>query len=249
MKFGVADYGMNVWYGGLWDIEQRLLALRDLGFNGTERLEVTSPAEAVQKAAIYHRLGMDFSTCRGPSVVNGIEWTAAFGKSYVWLAIPGDRNVDFARYCRQANEMAQACAKWGIKVAIHNHMHQRVENQSELEEFLAACPEVGIVFDTGHLSCAGGDPVEIIRKYSARICVMHLKDVYFDDPQRGLSPDRKGYRFCELGAGNNGFSNGPVLKALKDARWDGWIHIEHDTHLRDPLLDLKVSLDFVKQNL
>jgi hypothetical protein len=28
MKFGVADYGMNVWYGGLYDIEERLLELK-----------------------------------------------------------------------------------------------------------------------------------------------------------------------------------------------------------------------------
>jgi inosose dehydratase len=132
---------------------------------------------------------------------------------------------------------------------VHNHMHQRVETQRELEDFLAACPEVGIVFDTGHLSCAGGDPVEIARRHAARICALHLKDVRLEDPARGLKPDRTGYSFCELGAGNNGFSNAGVLKALREARWDGWIHVEHDDHLRDPLLDLKESLRFIKGNL
>jgi len=28
MKIGVADYGMNVWYGGLYDIEERLADLK-----------------------------------------------------------------------------------------------------------------------------------------------------------------------------------------------------------------------------
>ena len=28
MKFGVADYGMNVWHGGLYDIEERLKDLK-----------------------------------------------------------------------------------------------------------------------------------------------------------------------------------------------------------------------------
>lgn len=37
MKFGIADYGMNVWYGGCFDMEARLEAisrqyLRDAGF-------------------------------------------------------------------------------------------------------------------------------------------------------------------------------------------------------------------------
>jgi sugar phosphate isomerase/epimerase len=250
MKYGVADYGMNVWYGGLYDIEERLLALRDIGYNGTERLEATGPSDAIHKAAMYRKLGMDFSTCRGPSMQNGIEWTSALGRSYVWLTVePNNRDIDFSVYCRRANDMARACARWGIKLAVHNHMHQRVETQKELEDFLKACPDVGIVFDTGHLSCAGGDPAEIARKYHSRICVMHLKDVRLDDPARGLDATRRGYKFCELGAGNNGFSNASVLKALRDARWDGWLHVEHDDHVRDPLVDLKTSLRFIKDNL
>lgn len=250
MKFGVADFGMNVWYGACYDIEERLIALKELGFNGTERLEATGPSDALYKATLYRKLGMDFSTCRGPSVQNGIEWTAAFGKTYVWLGMgQNTRETDFNQFCRQANAMAASCKRWGIRAALHNHMHQRIETHQELMDFLKACPDVGLVFDTGHLSCAGGDPVEVIQKYSDRICVMHLKDVILDNPARGLDENRKGYRFCELGAGNNGYSNAATLKALRDVKWDGWIHIEHDTHLRDPLVDLKTSLSFIKANL
>ncbi len=245
MKYGVADYGMNVWYGGLYDIEERLLALKQIGFNGTERLEAVSPSDALQKAALYRRLGMDFSTCRGPGVQSGIEWTAGLGKSYVWLS-PGqnDRSVDFKVFCRRCNAMAKSCRRWGIRAAIHNHMHQRVENQQELEDFLNAVPDAGIVFDTGHLSMAGGDPVEIVKKYHARIEVMHLKDVFLTGGTR--SDGIQNYRFCELGGGNNGFSNAPVVEMLLKVGWDGWIHIEHDEHLRDPLKDLSKSLKFVK---
>ena len=245
MKFGVADYGMNVWYGGMYDIEERLLDLKKLGFNGTERLEAVSPSDALYKAALYRKLGMDFSTCRGPSVQVTTEWTAALDKKYVWLN-PGqnDRVVDFKEFCRRCNAMSKSCAKWGVTASIHNHMHQRVENQKELEYFLKACPDTGIVFDTGHLSMAGGNPVEIVKKYHKRISVMHLKDVFLTGGIR--SDGIKEYRFCELGAGNNGFSNTKVIEMLLKVGWDGWIHIEHDVHLRDPLKDLAVSLKFVK---
>ena len=245
MKFGVADYGMFIWDGGIYDIEERLLDLKKLGYNGTERLEAVSPSDALYKAALYRKLGMDFSTCRGPSVQVTTEWTAALGKNYVWLT-PGDcsRTVDFKEFCRRSNAMIKACAKWGVTASIHNHMHQRVENQQELEDFLKACPDAGIVFDTGHLSMAGGNPVEIVKKYHKRISVMHLKDVFLTG---GVRPDGiKEYRFCELGTGNNGFSNAKVIEMLLKVGWDGWIHIEHDTHLRDPLKDLAVSLKFVK---
>ncbi|MHB9139299.1 MAG: hypothetical protein ACYC4Q_07850, partial [Victivallaceae bacterium] len=54
------------------------------------------------------------------------------------------------------------------------------------------------------------------------------------------------YRFCELSAGNNGFDNSQVIEMLLKVGWEGWIHIEHDNHLRDPLKDLAVSLKFIK---
>ena len=245
MKFGVADYGMNVWYGGLYDIEERLQNLKALGFNGTERLEASSEADAMHKAALYRKLGMGFSTVRGPNVQDCIQWSAAMGKNYVWIT-PGqnDRVVDFEVFCRRANAQVNSAKRYGITAAIHNHMHQRVENQQELEDFLAAVPEAGIVFDTGHLSMAGGNPVEIVKKYHKRIMVMHLKDVMLTGGER--EDGIPNYQFCELGAGNNGFSNAGVLEALKEVGWDGWIHIEHDKHERDPLVDLKTSIDFVK---
>ena len=67
MKFGVADYGMNVWAGGSYDFEARLEDLRAIGYNGTERLECIDAADAMYKAAAYRRMGMDFATCRGPN--------------------------------------------------------------------------------------------------------------------------------------------------------------------------------------
>jgi inosose dehydratase len=91
---------------------------------------------------------------------------------------------------------------------------------------------------------AGGDPVEITKKYNDRIVVFHLKDVFLTGKTR--EDGIKEYRFCELGAGNNGFDNAGVLEAIKESGWDGWIHIEHDQHLQNPLLDLKISRDFIK---
>ena len=32
MKFGVADYGLNVWYGGDFDHEERLVRLKEIGY-------------------------------------------------------------------------------------------------------------------------------------------------------------------------------------------------------------------------
>jgi len=42
LRFGIADYGMNVWDGGFFDLEARLVALRGIGYQGLERLEAAS---------------------------------------------------------------------------------------------------------------------------------------------------------------------------------------------------------------
>ena len=243
MKFGIADYGMNVWDGGCFDIEQRLMGLKGIGYEGTERLEAVSPSDALQKAGLYRKLGMDFATCRGPNVQAGIEWTSALGKPYVWVEVMGR---DFDTFCRQASFQAEICARWGLRVALHNHLGSIVESQEEVEEFLARCPGCGLVFDTGHLAAAGGDCVEIVKKYPDRLVAMHLKDWLVTNPEIGLDrwPER-GY-FLELGAGNIGLDNAAVMRALVEVGFDGWVHVEHDTHVQDSLKELAISRRYLR---
>jgi hypothetical protein len=242
-KYGVADYGMNVWEGGCFDLEKRLLGLKSIGYQGIERMEAKTPGEALQNALTFHKNGMDFATCRGPRPEVDMQWTAALGKEYVWVCGGGN---DFETFCRHARKHAEACAKLGIKTALHNHLGAKVESQEELESFLNNCPNCGLLLDTGHLAAAGGDCLEIVNKYADRLVAVHLKDWLEIDPSIGWDKWYERGRFCELGAGNIGQDNGEVLKALDKIGYQGWVFIEHDTHLREPLEDLKVSMDYMK---
>lgn len=248
MKYAVADYGMNGWEGGLYDLEERLEMLRRIGFNGIERLEAGDSAEAVKRAAIFHRLGMDFATCRGPRIEQTIEWTSAFGKEYTWL-IPGElgRSVSMDDFCRRSNKMIAACRKNNIVAAIHNHLGQRIENQDELDFFMKQCPEAGLLLDVGHLFGAGGDVCATIEKYFDRIVAVHFKDLFIKDASIGLDKWYDKLRFCELGAGNAGFDFEAPAALLKRKGFDKWVMVEHDTHLREPEIDLKVSIDALKK--
>ncbi|MEN6546316.1 MAG: sugar phosphate isomerase/epimerase [Armatimonadia bacterium] len=243
MKIGIADYGMNVWYGGSFDIEQRWSDIRAIGYEGLERLGANEAAEALFKAARLTALGMDFATCSGPSIEISIQWTAAFRKGYVWTNVTGK---DFDTFCRQVNVQAEVCQRWGIKVALHNHLGSLVESQAELEEFLKQCPECGLILDTAHLAAADGDPVEIVNKYPERLTSMHLKDWLVTNPEIGLEKWWERGRFCELGAGNIGLDNAAVVAALKKVGYDGWLLVEHDTHLQDPLVDLTISREYLR---
>jgi sugar phosphate isomerase/epimerase len=240
MKFGIADYGMNVWYGGLYDTTRRLVDLKRIGYDGIERLEASGASDAISKAIEFRRLGMDFTTCRGPSIESSIQWTAALGKPYVWAQAPGR---DFETFCRQVNEQAKAAAVFGVRVGLHNHLGSAVETQAQLEAFLERCPGCGLVLDTGHLAAAGGDVLAVARRYVSRILVMHVKDWKShgtDSPVGNPKWPDCGY-FTTLGRGNIGQDNAAVLNAVKAGGFDGWTFVEHDTHLQDPLVDLAES--------
>ena len=243
MQFGIADYGFNVWDGGNFDPEQRWADLKQIGYDGVERLQAVNADEAVCKAARMRKAGMSFGTCLGPNPEVSIQWTAAFGKSYVWTSVTGQT---FDTFCRQVNIQAAACSRWQIRVGLHNHLGSLVESQAQLEEFLARCPGCGLILDTAHLAAADGDPVEIVHKYADRLVAMHLKDWLVLDPSIGLDRWTQRGRFCELGAGNIGLDNLAVMRALVEVGYDGWVFVEHDTHLQDPLLDLAISREYLR---
>lgn len=244
MKVGVADYGMNVWDGGCYDIEDRLIRLKEIGYEGIERVEAISADQAVERAARYRRTGMGFATCRGPNIEMSIQWTAGLGRDYVWVTVSAR---DFETFCRQANSQAAACQRWGIRAALHNHLGSPVETQKELEDFLAACPQCGLILDTAHLAAADGDPIEIIRRYPNRLAAIHVKDWFVTNPLVGLESWTQRGRFCELGAGNIGLDNIAVIETLREVGYNGWVFVEQDTHLQDPINDLAISREYLRR--
>ena len=249
MKFGVADYGMNVWDGGCYDITLRLEELKAIGFDGTERLECTDAADAVYRAAQYRKLGMDFATCRCmSSVENTSVFTAGLGKEYVWLAAgSSDRNSDMETFLRRSRRFQQAAARFGLKAALHNHLGSRIENQEELDLFMKEVPDACLLLDIGHLFGAGGDILKTIDRYFDRIAAVHFKDVFILDDSKDLTEWCARMRFCELGCGNAGEPWREAAQLLRSREYDKWVLVEQDTHLLDSVAELKKSLTELKK--
>ena len=241
IKVGVADYGLNVWYGNMHDYEWRFKMLKDLDFDGIERLEATTAERAISYNALAKKLSMDFATCRGADAADTITFSAGLQKEYIWVQSTAN---DFDTFYRHANNQAEVAKQYGLKVGIHNHLGTPVETQDQLEEFLARCPDCYMVFDIGHHHAAGGDPLYIIEKYFDRIVTVHFKDYVINDANATVWSSR--LRFCELSGGVMGELPAQIAKLLVKKGYDGWVMVEHDTHLRDPKLDLKISRDYLK---
>jgi sugar phosphate isomerase/epimerase len=76
---------------------------------------------------------------------------------------------------------------------------------------------------------------------------IHAKDWLLLDEKQGLDKWGARGRFCELGAGNIGLDIAGVLRTLGKQGYDGWILVEHDRHLQDPLKDLAISREYLRK--
>jgi len=241
MKIGIADYGMNEYYGGTYDYELRMEQIKAIGYDGIERLRVTSAQEAVTKATLLAKLGMDFATCESPVIEDSIHFTAAFRKEYVWINADGGKPLD--TFIRQSNYQSAASMRFGVRSAIHNHLGTCVEKQDELIRFMTECPDAGLLLDVGHLCAAGGDIETIFNRYYDRIIAIHLKD-WKTDAEHPVWLGKG--RFCALGEGELLEANRFVVTECIRRGYNKWILVEQDTHLREPLVDLQESRELIR---
>lgn len=80
----------------------------------------------------------------------------------------GEKLIQFASFCRD----------YGVPLAFHHHMGTVIEDEHDIDRLMAATtPNVGLLFDAGHLVFAGVDPMRILEKHGDRIIHVHTKDV------------------------------------------------------------------------
>ena len=142
----------------------------------------------------------------------------------------------------------------GLRLAYHHHMGTVIQTIGELEQLVSLTgEEVGITLDTGHIAFAGGDPVSVVRRWGPRIRHVHLKDVR----QSVLSivrREQKSYLdaivegvFTVPGDGDLHFE--PILQALADLPYRGWLVVEadQDPAFAQPLLFAQKGYQYVQQ--
>ena len=130
------------------------------------------------------------------------------------------------------NEMGALAQEKGMTLTCHHHMGTGVQTAEEIDTFMSVVdPEkVFLLFDSGHLTFAGIDPLPVLKKYIHRIRHVHLKDVRLavrDQAQREgwsfLTAVRNGV-FTVPGDGDVDF--GPIFKTLEEAGYEGWVVVE-----------------------
>jgi inosose dehydratase len=153
-RFGLAL--VSGWYSGRLahrSVDEELQAvgphLRLLADNGANVMVYGEVADAIQGASqpLYKR----------PRFFRADQW-----RHY------GDKVTAFGAYL----------LAHGVRLAYHHHMGAYVESPEDVDRLMEATgAEVGLLFDSGHMTFAGGDAVAVLRKHVDRVCHVHCKDV------------------------------------------------------------------------
>jgi inosose dehydratase len=132
------------------------------------------------------------------------------------------------------DRVAEIASERGLAIAVHPHWGTAIERADDIARFLEGC-EHPLCLDTGHITLAGADPLQVARDAGARVRHVHLKDVdaglaaqvrdgtlaYADGIRRGL--------FRVLGEGAARIAD--VIAHLRRSGYRGWYVLEQDVML------------------
>jgi len=144
----------------------------------------------------------------------------------------------------------------GVTLVYHHHMGTIVESPAEIDALMAATgPHTHLLFDAGHCTFGGGDPVAVLTKHVGRVRHFHAKNIRPAIVERVRKEDWSflqgvvGGAFTVPGDQEGGVDFGPLLKILAGAGYDGWIVIEaeQDPDVRNPLLYQTLGLATLKR--
>jgi inosose dehydratase len=147
-----------------------------------------------------------------------------------------------AEMSKKLTQVADYCLSQGVQIAYHHHMGTVIESQHEVDLLMKYTgPSVGLLLDTGHMTFAGGNPLEVQAKHADRIIHVHCKDL-----RPEILKDAKNRDISFLNAMLNGVFTVPgdgfidyssLFKQLKASNYSGWLVVEaeQDPSVAHPL--------------
>jgi inosose dehydratase len=200
-------------------------------------------------AQVLNHLGAPFLV-----LINAVsaERGASCGRTHSARRLTGR---EWDRFVEQIHRVAVLAADdYGLEAVFHPHAGTFVEFEDEIHRLVDCMgPDLGLCLDTGHLTVAGMDPADCIRRWSSKLAYIHLKDVdprvleFARDHELGFVPAMHRHLFTPIGDGGVSFSE--VLAALNDAGYSGPVTVEQDRHpsgASSALADAQASFGYLR---
>jgi inosose dehydratase len=209
------------------ELQKRNLKLETVSNSGPMRTNFVDPAQR-QGVIEDHMMLVDF--------IHG------FGCDHLKIncgARPKDIEERWPEYAKEMtitfNEIGKRMADMGMKFGVHAHLGSAFQTKREVDSIMESTnPKyVNLIVDTGHVTMAGMDPVQVTKTYVSRIIEYHIKDVAPED-RGGHKGELTGTHnttaenriFFELGKGGVDFPG--IKRVLDNNNWKGWWTVELD---------------------
>ena len=130
------------------------------------------------------------------------------------------------------NHLGKISADCGMRLSYHHHIGTGVMTRADVDRLMASTDPsvVHLLLDTGHLAFAGDDPIAAAQAYADRIGHVHLKDIRPEVVSRVREEGLSFQQAVEDGVftvpGDGSLSFVPVLEALGEAEYEGWLVVE-----------------------
>jgi inosose dehydratase len=144
---------------------------------------------------------------------------------------PALRAEEWPTYGRKLTQLAERMADFGVRMAFHHHMGTIIETDAEVGLLMKHTGEaVGLLYDTGHSTFSGGDPLQLIKDNVKRVVHVHCKDVRKPILEKARAED-----MSFMGAVLEGIFTVPgdgfldyasILRVLAEANYSGWLVVE-----------------------
>lgn len=194
---------------------------------------ITKPFEEVEKE---FRAQLTFLKAMGAKVIGASEQsysvqgqmdTPVFGHKYEM------NDEEWDTFCTGMNKLGKiAKEEYGIALTFHHHMGTVVQSLAEVDRMMENTdPEyVSLLFDTGHFTYCGEDPLEVVKKYVHRIRHVHLKDIRPEVVEQVKKENMSFLAGVRAGAftipGDGCINYDPIFKVLEDAGYEGYMVVE-----------------------
>ena len=144
----------------------------------------------------------------------------------------GTREPDFHKLGAALDRVKALAEARDMRAHYHPHLSTIVEGPAEVAKIFDLTA-IGFCPDTAHLAAAGGDPAQLIRDHATRISYIHLKGF-----------QREPFAFTPIDRGD--VPTGPILQAMKDIGFAGWVCTELDAW-PDPAEGARLSMTYLNR--
>ena len=144
---------------------------------------------------------------------------------------PALRAEEWPTYGRKLTQLAERMADFGVRMAFHHHMGTIIETDAEVGLLMKHTGEaVGLLYDTGHSTFSGGDPLQLIKTHVKRVVHVHCKDVRKPMLEKARAEDMSFMGAVLEGIftvpGDGSIDYPSILRVLAEANYSGWLVVE-----------------------